>query len=217
MILARSSPCWRPPNVHSDLRRYSSRVGGHRRRRRSPQVGCSALRNLLDGLRGTIYRSTEGGVFFASRPTTGMVELPKRRCGLDGRGWSSGERSARGLRAPRGPRRCRARAGSLNRAEGAVLEREIREIASRYGSPSSDELYGAYVQRGCLRHGLRCLYIHQGQAELHLSVRQPRVRRVYRANAAASGRQVRQRRQRGSGGAFDVLDYLREDPATRAS
>lgn len=183
--------------------------------------GGSALRNLLDGgYKGTIYPiNPRGGEFFGIRAYGSLAELPEAP---DLALMAVGGQQVKGVLEECGDRCVRAAvilaAGfSETGAEGAALEREVVEIADR---------------RGITIIGPNCIGLLSNQASFHatgfLALHPPKGRLsfVSQSGSMAAGVVVTCERQ-GVGmekfitvgneaqvTAFDVLDYLREDPDT---
>jgi acyl-CoA synthetase (NDP forming) len=183
--------------------------------------GGSALRNLLDGgYKGTIYPvSPRGGVFFGLEAYTSIADLPEAP---DLALMAVGGHQVKGVLEECGRRGMRAvvvlAAGfSETGDEGAALEREILQIAAQYGITLI---------------GPNCMGLMSNEKAFHatgfVAVHPPRGKLSFISQSGSLGPGVVNTcERRGIGvekfisvgneaqvSAFDVLDYMRDDPAT---
>ncbi len=183
--------------------------------------GGSALRNLLDGgYQGTIYPvNPRGGVFFGLEAYTGIADLPEAP---DLALMAVGGHQVKGVLEECGRRGVRAvvvlAAGfSETGAEGAALEREILQIAAQYGITLI---------------GPNCMGLMSNEKAFHatgfVALHPPKGRLSFISQSGSLGPGVVNTcERRGIGvekfisvgneaqvSAFDVLDYMRDDPVT---
>ena len=182
--------------------------------------GGSALRNLLDGgYQGKIYPvNPRGGVFFGIQAYASIADLPEA---ADLALMAVGGQQVKGVLEECGRRGVRAvvvlAAGfSETGAEGAALEREILEIAARYGITLV---------------GPNCMGLMSNEKSFHatgfVALHPPKGKLSFVSQSGSLGPGVVNTcERRGIGvekfvsvgneaqvSAFDVLDYLRDDPA----
>ena len=183
--------------------------------------GGSALRNLLDGgYTGTIYPvNPRGGVFLGVHAYPGLADLPEAP---DLALLAVGGKQVKGVLEECGQRGVRAAvvltAGfSETGTEGAELEREIVDIATRYGLTLI---------------GPNCMGLFSNDRKLHatglVALHPPAGKLSFISQSGSIGPTVISIcERRGIGvekfvsvgneamvSAFDVLDYLRDDPGT---
>lgn len=183
--------------------------------------GGSALRNLLDGgYEGEIYPvNPRGGVFFGIEAYTSIAKLPEAP---DLALMAVGGRQVKGVLEECGRRGVRAAvvlaAGfSETGAEGAALEREILETATRYGITLIGPNCMGLMSNEKSFHATGLVALHPPKGGLSF---------VSQSGSLGPG-VVSTCERRGIGvekfvsvgneaqvSAFDVLDYLRDDPAT---
>ncbi len=183
--------------------------------------GGSALRNILDGgYRGKIYPvNPRGGVFFGAQAYPSLADLPEAP---DLALLAVGGAQVKGLLEECGRRGVRAAvvltAGfSETGAEGAALEREIVRTATEYNITLI---------------GPNCMGLLSNEKQLHatglVALHPPAGKLSFISQSGSMGPTVISNcERRGIGmdkfisvgneamvSAFDVLDYLRDDPAT---
>jgi len=183
--------------------------------------GGSALRNLLDGgYTGTIYPiNPRGGVFFGLQAHTSLADLPEAP---DLALMAVGGHQVKGVLEECGQRGVRAvvvlAAGfSETGAEGLALEHEILQIAAAYGITLIGPNCMGLISNERSFHATGFVALHPAKGGLSF---------VSQSGSMGTGVVIDCER-RGIGlekftsvgneaqvSAFDVLDYLRDDPAT---